>query len=254
MKKIFLNKRKKNFFSLKLLIYLSLFFTLVFFFYSNLSNKKILYFFIDSINYYSKVYDYTLSNININKLEFVEKKEILKIIEPYRNKSIFLLPINKLADEILQHIWIRNIIITSDYKQSIKIKVEEEVPIGIYYNKDQKFLFNQDLKILDKIYDKNNTFNKLIIFYGLNSIYESVNLINKIGIKFKDDVKEAYFISNRRWDLKLNNNIILKLPEKDIVSAIDRYTQIYSNFSNIEMNNIEIIDLRINKKAIIRYK
>ena len=45
------------------------------------------------------------------------------------------------------------------------------MPIGIYYNKDQKFLFNQDLKILDKIYDKNNTFNKLIIFYGLNSIY-----------------------------------------------------------------------------------
>ena len=47
---------------------------------------------------------------------------------------------------------------------------------------------------------------------------------------------------------------MLKLPEKNIEEAIENYKKISMNFSRMELYEIENIDLRINKQAIIKYK
>ncbi|MFL2510514.1 MAG: hypothetical protein ACJ0RE_05075 [Alphaproteobacteria bacterium] len=46
----------------------------------------------------------------------------------------------------------------------------------------------------------------------------------------------------------------LKLPEKNLEEAIKNYKKIYSNLSNKDLKDIEIIDLRIPKQAIIKYR
>ena len=67
-------------------------------------------------------------------------------------------------------------------------------------------------------------------------------------------IKSATFIENRRWDLKLLNNITIKLPEQNIEKALKKYKKIHSNFSDNDLAEIESIDLRVMKKAIIKYK
>ena len=65
-------------------------------------------------------------------------------------------------------------------------------------------------------------------------------------------IKTATFIENRRWNIKLKNMIVLKLPEINIKKAIENYKKIYSNLSNKDLKDIEIIDLRIPNQAIIK--
>ena len=67
-------------------------------------------------------------------------------------------------------------------------------------------------------------------------------------------IKTATFIENRRWNIKLKNMIVLKLPEVNIKKAIENYKKIYSNLSNKDLKDIEIIDLRIPNQAIIKYR
>ena len=56
------------------------------------------------------------------------------------------------------------------------------------------------------------------------------------------------------WRAELRNNLILKLPEKNIYEALKNYNNINSSFSNHNLNDIESIDLRLENKAIIKYK
>jgi len=67
-------------------------------------------------------------------------------------------------------------------------------------------------------------------------------------------IESVKFIENRRWNIKLKNNIIIKLPEVKLDEAMKNYKKIYSNLSNKDLKDIEIIDLRISKQAIIKYR
>ena len=45
-----------------------------------------------------------------------------------------------------------------------------------------------------------------------------------------------------------------KLPEENLDEAMKNYKKIYSNLSNKDLKDIEIIDLRVPKQAIIKYR
>ena len=252
MKKIFINKRKKNILNINLYIALS-FIIIIFFFCIFLNYKKIINTSVNFVEEYSNNYQYNLSEIKISNLNFLTEKEILNYFNSYIGKSIFLIPLKKIANEIREIKWVRNINIKSNYKNTLIIIIDEEIPLGIYDNNNQRILFSEDLVVLD-IIQNNSNYNNLITFYGSNSLHNSKKLFINLENNFEQSVESATYIGNRRWNIKLKNQIILKLPEKNINRAITNYKNIYSNFSNTDLKDIESIDLRINNNAIIKYK
>ena len=67
-------------------------------------------------------------------------------------------------------------------------------------------------------------------------------------------IKEAYYINERRWDVKLKNNILLKLSEINIEESLKNYIKLIKKFNNSDIIKIKSIDLRNNEKAIISFK
>ena len=253
MKNKITNKRKKKFFNynINFVITFCLIFFLFIYIYYNLN--KILYISINFIQKYSDEYGYNLSNIEINDLNYINNYEILMYFDKFDKKSIFLIPIKKISKDILNNKWIKTLDIQSDYRNTIKIVIEEEIPMGIYDNNTHKILFSKNLEIL-KILENNDYSLELITFYGENAIMNSKKLISDLPLDFIDSVNSAIFVNKRRWNLRLKNFILLKLPQKNIMHAINNYKKIYKNFSNKDLEVIESIDLRINKQAIIKYK
>ena len=250
VKNRFKNKRKKRFFTINIL-FLSL---LIFFFvYLYSSFNK----FTDITSYlvqeYSNKYNYNLEKIEVLGLNNINKTEILLPLNKFKNYSVFLIPVKKISDEIKKNKWVNKINIRNDYKNTLTVNIKEEIPMGIFENNNQKILFSKNLVILE-ILDNNHNFKNLIIFYGENSINNSKNLILKIDDDIIKMIKTATFIENRRWNIKFKNMIVLKLPEINIKQAIENYKKIYSNLSNKDLKDIEIIDLRIPNQAIIKYK
>ena len=252
MKKSILNRRRKKIYFPTILILLFFLITVIyiFFFY----DQKILKQFNSIIEKYSDKYQYSLSVVNINGLNNINEDEILNLIKPYKDSSIFLIPIKKIAKKISQNNWVKSINIQSNYKDTIEINIDESKPIGIYTTGIQNILFSDDLKILENITNNEKRFSALIKFEGKNSIHESIKLIDSFPDDFIQYVDKAFLINQRRWDLELKNSILLKLPENNIKEALENYKKIYINFSNEELIEIESIDLRMKQKIILKYK
>jgi len=217
-------------------------------------DQKIFKQFNSIIENYSDKYQYSLSVVNINGLNNINEDEILNLIKPYKDSSIFLIPIKKIAKKISQNNWVKSINIQSNYKDTIEINIDESKPIGIYTTGIQNILFSDDLKILENIANNEKRFSALIKFEGKNSIHESIKLIDSFPDDFIQYVDKAFLINQRRWDLELKNSILLKLPEDNIKEALENYKKIYINFSNEELIEIESIDLRMKKSIILKYK
>ena len=61
-------------------------------------------------------------------------------------------------------------------------------------------------------------------------------------------IKSLYYFKSNRWDLKFNNNILIKLPvniEKETLDKISIFLK------NIELENKKIVDTRIKNQIII---
>tara|TARA_B100000378_G_scaffold99149_1_gene78802 strand:+ start:3724 stop:4494 length:771 start_codon:yes stop_codon:yes gene_type:complete len=252
VKKNILNRRRKKIYFPTILILL--FFLIIVIYIFLFYDQKIFKQFNSIIENYSDKYQYSLSVVNINGLNNINEDEILNLIKPYKDSSIFLIPIKKIANKISQNNWVKSINIQSNYKDTIEINIDESKPIGIYTTGIQNILFSDDLKILENIANNEKRFSALIKFEGKNSIHESIKLIDSFPDDFIQYVDKAFLINQRRWDLELKNSILLKLPENNIKEALENYKKIYINFSNEELIEIESIDLRMKKKIILKYK
>jgi len=252
VKKNILNRRRKKIYFPTILILL--FFLIIVIYILLFYDQKIFKQFNSIIENYSDKYQYSLSVVNINGLNNINEDEILNLIKPYKDSSIFLIPIKKIAKKISQNNWVKSINIQSNYKDTIEINIDESKPIGIYTTGIQNILFSDDLKILENIANNEKRFSALIKFEGKNSIHESIKLIDSFPDDFIQYVDKAFLINQRRWDLELKNSILLKLPENNIKEALENYKKIYINFSNEELIEIESIDLRMKQKIILKYK
>ena len=250
VKNRFINKRKKSFFKIYIFFLLIFIFFIV---YLYINFNKFDNITSDLIQKYSNKYNYNLKKIEIKGLNNLNKGEILIFFNKFKNSSIFLVPVKEISNEIKKNKWIKEVNIINDYKNTLKVNIKEETPIGIYENNNQKILFSKNLVILE-ILEKNHDYKNLINFYGENSIINSKHLISKIDQDIKQMIQSLIFVENRRWNIKLKNKITLKLPEKNLEEAIKNYKKIYSNLSNKDLKDIEIIDLRIPNQAIIKYR
>ena len=253
MKRKFVNKKRVKLISFKKFIIFFIILFSIFMIIISINSGKLINISKKYIEAYSNQYDYNLKYIEIENLTYIERRDILFFFKDFKNKSIFLVPIKKISKEIMQNKWIKNVQIKNNYQNTLKVYIEEEVPLGIYDNNNYKILFSKDLIILEILQDQKK-FSKLITFYGQNSILNSKIFLSNFHQSFLNNIEIASYIQNRRWNIYLKNKILLKLPEIDIKDAIKNYKKIYANLSNNDLKEIKSIDLRLENQAIIKYK
>ena len=64
-------------------------------------------------------------------------------------------------------------------------------------------------------------------------------------------IKNLYFFKSGRWDIETNDNMIIKLPKKNLVASLNLALDLI-NYS--KSKNIKILDFRQEKQVIINGK
>ena len=66
-----------------------------------------------------------------------------------------------------------------------------------------------------------------------------------------NEVKVAIRVSQRRWNLRLKNNIEIRLPAENISTALNQLSE-YQNKHSLFDRNIIAVDLRVPDRLIVR--
>jgi cell division septal protein FtsQ len=209
--------------------------------------------FFSFIQNISEKYNYQLKNVEINSLQIINKSEVNNIVNQYYNQSIFLLPLEEISNSINQISWVKNVNLSTNFNNQLNVEIIEYKPIGLLFYNNQLFYFAKNGKIIDKFREEINK--NLIIFYGNQASKEAFNFLNIINkTETINMIKESYYINERRWDVKLQNNIVLNLSEINIEESLKNYIKLIKKFNNSDVIKIKSIDLRDSEKAIISFK
>ena len=120
------NKKKITFISkFKLIKYLFIFLIFIlasFYFYDYILEKKI---HREIIQEFSKKNDFVLASYETNEFIRVDQFEVSKIINKYFGKSIFLIPLRDLSNEIRELNWVKDVNLSNNFKSKILVEILE---------------------------------------------------------------------------------------------------------------------------------
>ena len=224
-------------------------------------NKKKIYFYLVSFLFISTIFNNNLiSNLkNVFKIREVEVENVKKEINDnillstsfLKGENIFFVNKKFLIERLDKLNFIENINIKKKYPSIINIQAKETDLIAITYFNQKKYFVGQNgnFIIAKQISNKK----KLPTIFGKFNPDDYILLQNEL-LNQKNDLNEInkyYFHKNKRWDLYFNNNIIVKLPSKNISKALKLFKEF--KLKN-EIISGTIIDLRIQDRLILSYE
>jgi len=201
---------------------------------------------ISNYNFYNKKI-FTIKHIDINGLSEKKNLSIKNEIQNIIGKNIILVKKNNF-NKIMYRNDIRDITIKKIYPNKLVINFIPAKPIcEILFENYKIFLGDNGKKLEPETIDR-----KLPIVYGsknIKNIFKVINLLMSSNLDYYK-INEIIFFKSGRFDINLDNEILIKYPinySKEIIN--------YSNdlFNNEKFANSKIIDLRLNNK-IIKYE
>lgn len=190
---------------------------------------------------------FNVKNIEITNNYLISKNEIKLKLQNINGKNIFFLKNDDLVNPLYMFEFLHKVEIKKKYPSTIKIKIYEEKPIGILNKKKKKFFVCESSKLIP--FSENFTFANLPEIFGENSeIYLSDFFESLKKMKFPmKKIKNVYYFKIGRWNLKLMNGQIIKLPFENIEESINLSVDLL-NKENFQ--KYKVIDLRISGKII----
>ena len=131
------------------------------------------------------------------------------------------------------------------YPNSIEVNIKKTELLAITNHNKKKFFIGSNGKLINfKSFDKSlpYVFGKIKI----ENFIKFTKIIKKSKFNF-EEISELYFFPSGRWDIKNKKGILIKLPETNLLKALNLAHQITTNEI---FKNDKVIDLRIYNHVI----
>ena len=193
----------------------------------------------------SNSYSYTINQINIEGLSSIDNLKIFDQLNNLLYKNILLVR----QEEILKVINNYNIIeeynIKKIYPSTIDINIKPTKFVARLSSNEK--LVGANGKLIE---DKENSSSLPYIFGKFNSEHFLIFKKDIAQSKFTfTKFKTLYFFPSNRWDILTNDNILIKLPQNNILESLNLA---YKIISSNDFKDKNLIDLRVNNHLITK--
>lgn len=188
-----------------------------------------------------------------NPSHYTKTEEILKTIGASRGDAMADINLGNMKQKIEALPWVRQTIVERYWPNTIKITIEEKMPLALWQNNRQYHPLDEQAQII-------NTTKQLpadlLLVVGADAPKHLVALIRDLEQvpDIYQYVRAAVRINERRWNLKLFNaekGLEIILPETDILGALKRLED-HNKKEKLIKRQVAAIDLRTNGKVLLK--
>ena len=216
------------------------------------SKKVLLYFFLLII--VSSISNNSINNYKLNKIKKInisglyesDNQKLLNEIKNLNLGNIFFINKSEILKLINANSLIERYEVFKKYPSTINIKIEKTKFYAKINNNGKTFLIGSNGKLtLSK-----SDYSELPYIFGRPDIDEFLKfkkIIDESKFSYKE-IKDLYFFQSNRWDLKLKDDILLRLPNKPTHETLN---YLYEFLENYQRESLNIVDARIENQIIL---
>lgn len=226
-------------------------FFLWFYFSGNYDSAK--QYFIAANGYVSEKTGLVLKDILLEGQEYTPKEDIIRIMTNATIENdeyltigdpILNIDLQKIKQKLEKLTWVRYASVERLYPSTLSVSIIERKPFALWQDKGVVNLIDSEGDII-KTRDIEK-FSQLIIMVGDEAPAQAESLFNLINTEpeLAKRVSSVIRVGKRRWNIRLTNDVEIKLPEEDASKAWIYVAQMQKDTSILD-NDVQTIDLRI---------
>ena len=192
-----------------------------------------------------------VKEIFVEGRQHTNQQEILKALGTTRGQPIFKQDLETLKRNLEKIDWVKNAHIQRCLPHHLYIKITERQPIALWQHQKNFFLVDQEGVIIQNI--QVEPFRRLPLVVGADAPIHApkiLNLLEKFP-KIREQLSSLTRIRQRRWDLTLNNSILVKLPADKLEDSLARLSILIEQ-KKISPEDVSVVDLRNSQQIVLR--
>ena len=187
--------------------------------------------------------------INISGLNDTENSNLYEKITDYKKKNIFFIDNLEISKNINSNNLVEKFWVFKEYPSTININLIKTNFLGITKINNIDYLIGSNGKLIKK---RNDQVVDLPFIFGsinANDFLVLKEILDKSNFELSK-IDSFYFFKSKRWDIKIKEGLIIRLPSDIHVGLLNKVNQIIDNEN---FKNIKTLDFR-QPNQIITYE
>ncbi len=179
------------------------------------------------------------------------KDHILSLLELERGKPLFSLNLSEAKAKLEQISWVKAARVERQFPHTLYIRISEKEPVALWQNQGKTYLMDGDGELMET--KEPHKYKELLVVTGEKAprhVGELLTLLEKFAA-LRPRITGATYLRSTRWDIRLDNKVDVKLPEKEAERALSYLLDLTKN-PHLMKEEIMTIDMRLPDKLIFR--
>jgi len=192
-----------------------------------------------------------LDRVTISGISQLHEAEVLAAAGITPKVSLLFLNATEMREHLERVPLIKSAAVRKLYPNELVITLTEREPFAVWQLNGELFIVSADGTVIDQMQDER--FAKLPLVVGENAnvrIKEYLSLLESAG-SFKSRIRAGTLVAGRRWTLKVDNGVDIRLPETGAVEALARLVGLERREKILE-KDILAVDLRSPDRVVVR--
>ena len=179
------------------------------------------------------------------------REELLGAVRLVRGAPILAFDLEVAKKRLEALPWIKTASVGRMLPDTVMLNVEERRPLALWQHKGVFALIDTDGEVIMK--ENLDRFSDLLVVVGPDAPLHAAKLLQVLATEpqLMDWVEAAIRVGGRRWNLRLKNDIDVRLPEENTAKAWSRLAE-YEKTHRVLERDVQILDLRLPDRLIVR--
>lgn len=147
--------------------------------------------------------------------------------------------------------WVRNASVEREFPNAIRVRIVERKPLALWQRSNELVLVDEDGAVITG--ERLDRFGKLLVIVGDDAPQHARGLLDILAHApdLKSRVNAAVWVGDRRWNIRMDSGVFVRLPESDALEAWARFARLEREHGLLKQDLVSI-DLRIPDQLIVR--
>lgn len=214
-----------------------------------ISTPKIISYFYDQL---ARV-GFVVREVNLHGKNYANKEKISKTLKIKYNSPIFAISLSDLKSKLESIDWIKYAAVERKLPDKINIIIKERVPVALGQKNKKLYIIDEEGAIINNFDLKSHSHLPIIIGEGAEMHANSLIKMLKVEPRLFKHIYSVIRVSERRWNVRFDNQLEVKLPEEDAEKAWNLVIKLYHK-NELFSSDIVSLDLRIPNKIFVEKK
>ncbi len=194
---------------------------------------------------------FSIDNVKVSGNLQTSEIDILQQLGLDGSSSVVFLSAANARERLISLPWVENAEVRKVYPNTVEIKLSERTAYGIWQHGDELSLIEKDGKVIAPLRD--NKFASLPLFVGDGAQLDAAAFADQLSNwpDIQARIKAYICVGGRRWDLRMDNGVVVRLPEENVARAMHELSTLEQDQQVLE-RDIETVDLRLPDRTTIQ--